>query len=310
MRRLSWRAAYHQFRRQPRNVAATGYALTGLSGRGFGRYLMQRLPPDVLRGAAVEILGRDRVVIEFERDGLRWHVDTVDDVGKQLFVEGHYQGEEVAALVRWLGGRKGTVLDVGANVGTTSIPFAQAGYQVIAVEPVPEVFSMLRDNVERNGLSDRVTCVQRAITAIDGSVDMWAGVGSGHGEVAVEGVTPYSGQFGGGLVRVPSGPMSSLVEDPSDVVLVWADVQGCETDVIETGETLWKAGVPIFLEVAPHLLDLHGGTDHFTKVVESHFGSYITRHDLKSAPREQPIGQFGRYVSSLAGTVGDALLIP
>ena len=65
------------------------------------------------------------------------------------------------------------ILDIGAEVGTDTLAFAEAvgpKGRVIAVEAHPVAFRLLQRTVERSGLQDRVTCVHAAITRSVGSV--------------------------------------------------------------------------------------------------------------------------------------------
>lgn len=59
----------------------------------------------------------------------------------------------------------GTALDVGAHIGAVSVALAldNPGLRVIAIEPVPENLELLRDNLERNGVADRVTVLEGAV---------------------------------------------------------------------------------------------------------------------------------------------------
>ncbi len=56
--------------------------------------------------------------------------------------------------------RGGLFIDVGANVGTYTIWAAELGAEVIALEPAPDTFELLRENVALNGY--RVTTVRAA----------------------------------------------------------------------------------------------------------------------------------------------------
>lgn len=47
---------------------------------------------------------------------------------------------------------RGSVLDVGANVGCTAILFGQIADEVVAFEPLPSTFAFLEANVRRSGL--------------------------------------------------------------------------------------------------------------------------------------------------------------
>jgi hypothetical protein len=67
----------------------------------------------------------DDVVLTFERGGFTWTVDAGDEIGRYLFSEGSYEGEELDAVLSWLRVNRparsfGTFVDLGANVGTTT----------------------------------------------------------------------------------------------------------------------------------------------------------------------------------------------
>lgn len=55
------------------------------------------------------------------------------------------------------------VIDVGAQIGVFSLLAATAGARVIACEPAPSNFRLLRRNIARNGLDDRIEALQMAV---------------------------------------------------------------------------------------------------------------------------------------------------
>src|SRR3954453_7132842 len=65
------------------------------------------------------------------------------------------------------------MLDVGANIGLYGLVAASATKcRVIACEPVPKTFSLLRDNVRLNQLDDLVDLYQVAVGEKSGHVSM------------------------------------------------------------------------------------------------------------------------------------------
>lgn len=75
----------------------------------------------------------------------------------------------------------GVVLDVGANIGTTSAVFSQhvPSGQVYAFEPGPSVFSALKANVALNGLNN-VSPLNLAVAAKSGTVRFFEDAAYGH----------------------------------------------------------------------------------------------------------------------------------
>lgn len=79
-----------------------------------------------------------------------------------------YEAEELALLEKHF--RGGRVVDVGANVGNHSLALALMPVTsgVIAFEPNPEAFAILRFNVAINGLEDRIQTYRRALSDREG----------------------------------------------------------------------------------------------------------------------------------------------
>lgn len=312
------RAALVELARNPKRVLGVAAELRHPSGGSLGDYLRRQLPIEVARATAAQIMSHDRVLLDFERDGFNWHVDAGDEIGCAVYATGRYEGPEIDAVLAWLtpSDRK-TVIDLGANVGTTSVPFALAGYHVLAIEPIPATYSMLTSNVSRNHLDGRIDCVQVAISDTDATIAMWTGFASGQAEVAVPGRQPSmtsSGGARGALVSVPARRLDTLLTEqalaPRDVALVWADVQGSETAVIATGRALWEAGVPLYLEVYPPGLQLQAGLAAFVDSVGSNFSRFLTRDDLVSGSPPRPVERFAGFAQSVAQSYSDALLLP
>jgi FkbM family methyltransferase len=76
----------------------------------------------------------------------------------------------------------GLALDVGAHIGAVTIALAMDNPElhVIAVEAIGENATLARENVERNGLGDRVNVMHLAAAApdIESTSVMWRGQGS------------------------------------------------------------------------------------------------------------------------------------
>lgn len=72
---------------------------------------------------------------------------------------------------KFISGCVATVVDVGANIGDSSIYFALHGaMKVIAIEPFPSAFALLQLNTCQNGLSSVIKPVQAALGKKEGAV--------------------------------------------------------------------------------------------------------------------------------------------
>jgi FkbM family methyltransferase len=75
-------------------------------------------------------------------------------------------------------GDGGLFIDVGANVGTYTIWAAELGAEVIAIEPAPDTFELLRENIALNGYP--VTAVLAAAGDHCGTARFSAGLDAGN----------------------------------------------------------------------------------------------------------------------------------
>lgn len=314
--------------RHPKFVAATTVMISEGNGAWLGRALRRRLSEEERRRAAVWLLRGSKVRLIVELGGFVWTTDVADEIGIHLCSTGRYEGEELDALLAWLERRRPasafpTIVDVGANIGTTTLPLAQAGYDIVAIEPVPDTYAMLMTNVANNGFANRVRCVQAAISMAGDSVDMWLTDASGQSEVATgadsdPGFTTW-GSEKRRLISVPAARLTPILTgydvELGEVALVWTDAQGSEADVIETGVELWDRGVPMYLEVWPHGLTMRqGGIDRFISLAGRSFAFFVPRDELLAAREHavgRPIDRFGDFVASIdSRSYSDALLLP
>jgi len=122
------------------------------------------------------------------------------------------------------------IVDCGANIGVFTIYSASIAprSQVFAIEPFPETFQSLRENVELNSLDSRVACLPVALAATDGPVNMYA---APHVASQARQVIRPSGAD---TVSVPALSLSSLfgrIELPM-IDLLKMDIEGSEHTVL------------------------------------------------------------------------------
>lgn len=129
-----------------------------------------------------------------------------------------------------------TVLDIGANIGNHSLYFAleKGARKVIAFEPVPLTFSILKRNVEINHLEDRIELHNCGL----GEENVCATVPS-YDTKNIGGTSLRPGTDGGIVIRV-----LDEMELPDDIALVKIDVEGMEPDVVQGAMKMLRAQHP------------------------------------------------------------------
>lgn len=267
-------------------------------------------------------------LLTFERNGLVWSCSPVDEyVGFHLFNDGGYQMAEIDALLAWMKRNRiwsevrDVFVDVGANIGTTCIPLVRAAKcRALAIEPVAHNFRLLETNVDANGLGDRIVLVKKAVQRTAGRVTMQLNSSNWGGNFVWRG-----GQDGvladttAEREEVEADQLSAIVQSAGfraeEIALVWADVQGSEAEVIESGAPFWRIGVPLWAEIEPHSLVLQGSLAAFTTLAATYFEAFIESVDLVRLGAEAqpaPIAQLESLIRRLTPRkeATDVLLLP
>src|SRR4029453_3499888 len=162
-------------------------------------------------------VGPDHVV---DRDGFRYDVpDWKEPVAFDLSIDGVYEPETRAFVLRHLH-PGGVFVDVGANIGTISLPAKRAVGQngrVIAIEASPRVFPFLARNAANSGLS--IDCRFVAAVAEPGPVRFFA---------------PPDDHFGMGSLAPQFHVEPCEIEGaPLDAILASADIQAVDVMKID-----------------------------------------------------------------------------
>lgn len=118
------------------------------------------------------------------------------------------------------------VVDIGANVGDSSIYFALKGARkVVGVEPLPSVYARAIENVKLNHLEDKIFLINAALSSKSGKI-----------KVPCNTSTYRSGVFSTlrtkGECEIPIVTLSEVMKQINEPYLLKMDCEGCEFDVI------------------------------------------------------------------------------
>ena len=144
--------------------------------------LLTRVPMTRVRVFLARVLYRlVRLVVRDDRQvvtrrGVTYELDLSEGIDLSVFVFGNFQGH-LSAIERLGFADDAVVIDVGANIGAMSLPFAMlySRGRVYAFEPTDYAWAKLRRNCELNPLlSTRVESIQSFVGASDDATGLVA----------------------------------------------------------------------------------------------------------------------------------------
>jgi FkbM family methyltransferase len=249
-----------------------------------------------VRSATFRALGRLTPTVAVDCGDVRYLVSTADGwIGREVFVGRGYDDDVMARLVSLaeervgrrplLGGR--IFVDVGANIGTTTVPalVRYGAAEAVAFEPVPETFSLLEANLALNGVGSRARAVRVAISDAPGSVTMEVSAASPGDSRVRAGVPPAAsgvdllGEGHWPTTVVRSARLDDMVAemgiDLDRVGLVWIDTQGHEAQVLAGARSVLERGLPLVVEFWPYGLRRAGGIQRLQEILAGAYGSFI-----------------------------------
>ena len=238
--------------------------------------------------------GADRIEI----GGLTWWVPSDDRTEGRLatrIMSGHLPLQDIVRTREAVS--NGTMLDIGANVGLTSVTRAILGDAALiyAAEPAPDNFACLVRTVIDNGLQGTVLPDRVAISDHDGTATLWmSGSIGGHTLRDV-----------GGGIDVTTMRLDSWVRklgiDVSAVCYVKVDTQGFESHVLDGApDLLARRGIVWELEFAPAILSKAGREPAgLIAQMQAAFTHFIDLNGSASGPRRRPVAELPEALAYL-----------
>jgi len=180
-------------------------------------------------------------------------------MGQYLLTQ-KYSTKMVSYILKSFDGKEGgTFIDIGANIGFTTIPMAKAGITCIAFEPDPLNFDFLQRNVHESGVADKVTLYNTAVydcsRQLRFELSDW-----NHGdhrirtsEDAIDGIT---GEKRRKVITVNAETLDSMVsvDDLQRPIGIKIDTEGAEVNIFRGGENVISNADFVIFEYCPYMM--------------------------------------------------------
>jgi FkbM family methyltransferase len=176
---------------------------------------------------------------------------------------------------------EGTALDIGAHIGGATVALAvdNPELHIIAVEAVPPNVELLRQNVELNGLTERVSVVAAAAGKGGRTTIRWGFEGNESADHhAFIGNSLLPGKTKHRTLKVDSLSLGQIINS-RQISFAKVDCEGCEYEVLRG---------PALAQIALIRGELHGITNHdpaevATALLDTH---HVTTTEPLPAPFE------------------------
>ncbi len=219
---------------------------------------------------------------------------STDEVIIPEYVETGVWAEDTNRIIHeFFGDGGGTYLDVGANVGLTTIPIARNPLvKCIAFEPEPTTFANLSVNIAANCPAGNVEIIQSAVfdhrTTLTFEISTW---NSGDHRIRFSDAKGKQAESSRSTISVEAVPLDEVVGEVKGRLAAKIDTQGAEPFVFAGGvRTLSKADL-IIVEWSPYLMArLKAVPEIVVDFLRAHFETVsIVRFGDKRQPTPQPM---------------------
>jgi FkbM family methyltransferase len=221
-------------------------------------------------------------------------------IGKMLYVNRQFESDLMSKSMEFFRTIKkcppkgrGTIIDIGANMGITSIGMLFTGEmeKAVAIEPEPKNLSILRHNVSQNGLEDKILVLPYAVSDQEKDLEFelsdvnFADHRVRMGQRDEGNANLKYNESNRDVIIVKGCKLDTLIDGLpdqfKDIAMVWVDVEGHEGYVFRGGRKFLSTGIPVVSEIWPYAIERSGmSLDEFCNIAKSIWtGYWIIQND-------------------------------
>ncbi len=194
---------------------------------------------------------KENIIVFKGFDGSLFKLNLSEHIDYKIYINGYFDFTVVNFIKKYFEIDSTIFIDVGANIGSVSIPTANLGVKTISVEPVKWIFSKLLENVSLN--PGHIKTIHKALVGSDfkeQTVTLFSPVGN-------SGATSYKPNWNPSkrpnyseivAVLTLDKLVNSLNFDKHDLsMLIKIDVEGMEVDVLSGSQEVIRIFRPLII---------------------------------------------------------------
>jgi len=208
----------------------------------------------------------------------------------------------------------GTFVDVGANIGLTTIPIAKDNSKIdlYAFEPESNNYLFLRKNIIANGIELKIKTLNLALFSEDCTLDMELSENNmGDHRVRKQSISiprsDYFNEESRSTVKIQARRLDGVfkAQDLVKPIILKVDTQGAEVQVFSGAINFLSEVDYLIVEYWPYGLQRMGDTtDSFFKIIKQFPWASIYDDNIPSVPKLLPISEFLAYLDSCQDKTG------
>ena len=208
----------------------------------------------------------------------------------------------------------GTFIDIGANIGLTTIPIAMVNRKIdlYAFEPESNNYLFLRRNIIGNAVELKIKTYNLALFSENCTLDMeLSSDNMGDHRVRRQPITNLDGNSYNEItrrtVKIQARKLDSVLNGPDLIkpIILKVDTQGAEVQVFSGATNLLAEVDYLIVEYWPYGLQRMGDTtDSFLKIIKQFPWGAVYDDDVPAIPKLLPISEFLAYLDACLDTIG------
>jgi FkbM family methyltransferase len=205
----------------------------------------------------------------------------------------------------------GTYIDIGANIGLTTIPVARRSWVACkAFEADPQTFGYLQQNLRQNCTTGNVEAFNLALSDRRGTVGFeLADDNLGDNRIRLTDADGSFGEAARRVIHVSTDRLDNVLSAGTLIPPIGAkiDTQGAECRIVEGGQAVLATASILAFEFWPYgIRRMASRPDSLLEFIASRFSSGTTFFsEIDEAPHWQPLGTLVEHLRAFANASGD-----